>query len=80
MILRFHSVEGCTNNDYWNAYKEVNLVLLISAYNCVFKYQLLISTLMNILAARVFGRVKTAFLIKIESKWADNLPLSTKWL
>ena len=28
---------------------------------------------MNILAARVFGRVETVFLVKIESNWIDNL-------
>ena len=35
---------------------------------------------MNILAARLFGRVETGFLVKIESKWVDNLPVSAKWL
>ena len=35
---------------------------------------------MNILTARVFGREETGFLVKIESKWVDNLPVSTKWL
>ena len=35
---------------------------------------------MNILTARVFGRVETGFLVKIESKWVGNLPVSTKWL
>ena len=39
-----------------------------------------ISTSMNILAATVFGRVETGFLVNIESKWVDNLPVSTEWL
>ena len=33
---------------------------------------------MNILLVRVFGRIETGFLF--ESKWVDNLPVSTKWL
>ena len=54
-------------------------VLLIVRINrrSFFKYKLLLSTLMNILAAWVFGRVETVSLVKIESKWVDNLPLST---
>ena len=35
---------------------------------------------MNILAARAFGRVETGYFVKIESKWVDNLPVSSKWL
>ena len=45
----------------------------------VFHRQLLISTLMNTLVGRVFGRVETGFLLKIESKWLDTHPVSTKW-
>ena len=44
------------------------------AYFHLFEYYLL-----NILAAKVFGRVETGFLVKNESKRVDNLPVSTKW-
>ena len=81
----FPSVKGRTNNYYWNAYKEVNPVLHIFAYrddkpqlyfqiSFAYFHSRDSSSCMNIRESR------NRFLVKIEAKWVDNLPLSTKWL
>ena len=43
----------------------------VSNVNCLFPHS------QKILAARVFGRVETAFFVKIESKWVHN---RYKWI
>ena len=80
----FHSSEGCIGSYCWDAYKGVNMVLKIFAYSQDKTYLRFLMSLAYFHSHEYYSRKsiqesRNQLLVKIESKWVDNFPVSTNW-